>query len=304
MDMTSSSDNTQEGDLAQLVSPSNKVYTVRLTPGGELQTHRGIVRFDDLIGIRWGSQVFSHKGSSFFLLQPSLSDLLRDLRRNTQILYPKDIGFILVTMGIGPGKHVLEAGTGSGSLTAALAWAVGPQGSVTSYEVRPEMQNLARKNLQRLGLADRVNFKLRDIAEGFDERSVDALFLDVQNAFDYIPQARAALKPGGFFGSLMPTFNQVERLLVALFRQDFAFTDVCEIILRYYKPVPERLRPTDRMVAHTGFLVFSRPMLPVKPGDVKPEGAGEMLDNLLAEPGLTDESNTDLDDLPAAQDES
>ncbi|HEX7972914.1 MAG TPA: tRNA (adenine-N1)-methyltransferase [Anaerolineales bacterium] len=252
----------QPGDLAQLVSPNNKVFIVRLAPGGQLQTHRGILRYDDLIGLPWGSQVYSHKGSSFFLLQPSLSDLLRETRRTTQIMYPKEIGFLLVTMGIGPGVHVLEAGTGSGALTTALSWAVGPQGHVTTYEVRADTQALARKNLERLGLADRVTFKVGDIADGFAERGVDALFLDVHNPYDYIQQARQALKTGGYFGSIQPTTNQVSKLLTALFQNSFAFVDVCEIMLRYYKPVPERLRPTDRMVAHTGYLIFGRPMLP------------------------------------------
>lgn len=265
----------QAGDLAQLVSPSNKVFIIQLVPGGELHTHRGVVYHDELIGQPWGSQVFTHKGSTYFLLEPSLSDLLKELRRNTQIMYPKEIGYLLVTMGIGPGKHVLEAGTGSGSLTTALAWAVGPQGKVTSYDVRQEMQNLARKNLERVGLADRVTFKLRDIAEGFDEQGVDALFLDVPNPHDYLGQVRQALKPGGYFGSLLPTTNQVTRLLSALYNFDFAFTEVCEIMLRFYKPVHDRFRPTDRMVAHTGFLIFSRPMLLVKDQATPEEGSAE-----------------------------
>jgi tRNA (adenine57-N1/adenine58-N1)-methyltransferase len=254
----------QIDDLVQLVSPSNKVFFIRLKAGGRFQTHRGIINFDDLIGQPWGSQIFSHTGSSFFMLQPALGDLLKETRRNTQIMYPKDIGYVLVTMGIGPGSHVVEAGTGSGALTTALAWAVGRDGQVTSYEIRPEMQNLARKNLDRLGLLERVTLKLRDIRDGFDERGVDALFLDVQNSYDFIEQARQALKPGGYFGSILPTTNQVSRLLTALFHNNFAFVDVCEIMLRYYKPVPDRLRPTDRMVAHTGFLIFGRPMIPAK----------------------------------------
>ena len=146
----------QAGDLAQLVSPSNKIFLIRLTPGEEFHTHRGFIHHDDLIGLPWGSQVPTHKGSLYYLLQPTLSDLLLATRRNTQIMYPKDIGFVLVTMGIGPGKQVLEAGTGSGALTTALAWAVGAEGRVISYEARPEMQRLAVKNLQRLGLAERV----------------------------------------------------------------------------------------------------------------------------------------------------
>jgi tRNA (adenine57-N1/adenine58-N1)-methyltransferase len=228
----------------------------------ELHTHRGIVRHDELIGQPWGSQVQTHKGSLYTLLQPGLAEILRETTRNTQIMYPKDIGYVLVMMGIGPGKTVLEAGTGSGALTTALAWAVGDTGHVFSYEIRPEMQKLARRNLERLGMAERVTFKLRDIAEGFDEHGVDALFLDVQNAYDYLEQARSALKSGGFFGSIMPTTNQVTRLIGALYHHNFAFTEILEIILRFYKPVAERFRPTDRMVAHTGYLVFARKMLP------------------------------------------
>ena len=271
---------TASGDLAQLITPSNKSYTIRLTPGWQLQTHRGILKHDDLIGLQWGSQVYSHTGRSFFLLQPALGNLLQGIKRNTQIMYPKDIGFILVNMGIGPGQHVLEAGTGSGALATALAWAVGPQGRVTTYDSRVDIQNLARKNLEALGLADRVTFKLRDIAEGFDEQGVDALFLDVPNPYDYISQVKRALKAGGFFGSILPTFNQVTHLLIALHQNYFAFVDVCEILLRYYKPVPDRLRPTDRMVAHTGFLIFARPIIPGQPPEGTPEeelGLGRLI---------------------------
>ena len=254
----------KQGDLIQLVSPNKKVFIFRLRSGDELQTHRGVIKHDDLIGLPWGSQIFSHLGSTFFMLQPSLADILKETRRNTQIMYPKDIGYILVKMGIGPGTQVVEAGTGSGAFTTALAWAVGPGGRVISYEVRTQMQNLARKNLDRLGLLERVTLKERDIIEGFDETNVDALFLDVQNAYDFVAQARQALKPGGYLGSILPTTNQVSKMLEALYQYDFAFVDICELMLRFYKPVPQRLRPTDRMVAHTGFLVFARPMLPVK----------------------------------------
>lgn len=263
-DLESSSSHVQVGDLAQLVSPSNKTYFVRIKPGGELQTHRGFIRFDDLIGVPWGSQVFSHQGSTFFLLPPGLGDLIKETRRNTQIMYPKDIGYILVTMGIGPGKHVIEAGTGSGAMTTALAWAVGSSGQVYTYESRVAMHNLARKNIERLNLESRVTMILQDIAGGFDQTGVDAIFLDLPNPYDYISQVRAALKPGGFFGCILPTVNQIERLLPVLHQNYFSFTEVCEILLRYYKPVYDKLRPTDRMVAHTGYLIFSRPIIPGK----------------------------------------
>lgn len=250
----------QPGDLAQLISAQNKRFLIRLNPGGDLQTHRGILKHDDLIGLQWGSRVVSHLGSPFTLLQPSLVDVLQETKRNTQIMYAKDISFALMMMDIYPGKQVIEAGTGSGALTTALAFIVGSSGHITSYEARPEMQKLAVKNITRLGLADRVTFKLRDIAEGFDETNIDALFLDVPNPQDYMVQVRETLKPGGFFGSILPTTNQVQLLLMALHREQFAFVEVCEIMLRHYKPVPTRLRPTDRMVAHTGYLIFARPV--------------------------------------------
>jgi tRNA (adenine57-N1/adenine58-N1)-methyltransferase len=264
-----SSTHAQPGDLALLVGLRHKYYIFPLLPGGVMHTHRGMLNHDDLIGKPWGSQVFSHQGSPFFLLQPSLADILNDLKRSTQIMYPKDIGYILTRLSVGPGQTVLEAGTGSGSMTVALAFAVGPQGRVVTYEKREEFQDLARRNLERLGLEGRVEFKLRDIVTGFDETDADAFFLDVPNPWDYVAQVRAALKPGGFFCNLVPTFNQVETLLHALRREGFAFIEVCEILLRYYKPEPTRLRPTDRMVAHTGFLTFARRIEPAEDARVQ-----------------------------------
>jgi tRNA (adenine57-N1/adenine58-N1)-methyltransferase len=140
-------------------------------------------------------------------------------------------------------------------------------GKIYSYDVKPEAQKLAIKNLTRLGLVDRVDFKIRNIAEGFDETCVDALFLDVPTPHEFIAQVKAALKPGGFFGCILPTTNQVSKLLHALRIYNFGFVDVVETMLRFYKPEPERLRPTDRMVAHTGFLIFGRPIItPVTEG--------------------------------------
>ncbi len=247
--------------MVQLAGMNHKNFILQLTAGKEFHSHRGIIAHDDLIGLPWGSQIFSRTGSPFFLLQPPLSEMLRGIKRNTQILYPKDIGYILVMMGIGPGQHVVEAGTGSGALTTAFAYAVGSQGHITTYEARPEMMRMAMSNLEKVGLSDRVTFNQRDISEGFDVTDADALFLDLPNPFDYMDQVRHALKPGGFFGTIMPTTNQVILLLHSLRRSQFAFIDVCEVLLRYYKPEPERLRPADRMVAHTGFLIFARPVV-------------------------------------------
>ncbi len=141
-------------------------------------------------------------------------------------------------LAIRPGQTVMEAGTGSGGMTTVLAQIVGPTGHVFSYDVRQDMQRLALKNLERMGLADRVTLKLRDITEGFDETDIDAFFLDVPNPWDYTSQVRRALKGGGFFGSILPTANQVSTLLSALQRDGYEFVEVCEVLLRYYMTIP------------------------------------------------------------------
>jgi tRNA (adenine57-N1/adenine58-N1)-methyltransferase len=251
----------QEGDIALLVSAQQKRHIVRLQNGDSLQTHRGIVPHSDLIGQVYGTRVHSHLGSAYLLLQPSLAEIMLEIKRNTQIMYPKDVGYILLSMDIGPGKRVLEAGSGSGSLTTALAFMVGDTGHVYSYDYRIQMQNLAAKNLEKVGLRHRVTFKERDISMGFDETEVDAVYLDVPNPYDYLPMVRKALKSGGFFGSIQPTTNQVSHLIAALKRENFGFIDVCEVLQRFYKIASDRLRPADRMIAHTGFLIFARSII-------------------------------------------
>lgn len=247
-----------ENDLVLLLGKDGKRFIVRLAQGGELHTHRGRISHDELIGQPWGGKVVSHLRYPFWLLEPSIHDLIMDARRRTQIVYPKESGYILLKMNIRSGSRVIEAGTGSGVLTIALAQAVAPEGRVYSYEEREDMLALAERNLTRVGLLDYVELKERDIAEGFDEREVDALFIDVRSPHHYLLQAREALKSGGFFGAVVPTANQVSNLLRGLEEEGFVDIEVCEILLRPYKTVAARLRPVDRMVAHTGYLIFAR----------------------------------------------
>ena len=264
----------QPGDIVLLVGKDRKETITSVEPGKVFQTHHGVLPHDAIIGQQWGESVTTHLGYAYQILPPSLEQLVRSVRRATQIVYPKEIGYMLMKMNIGPGTHIIEAGTGSGGLTLALARMVMPHGHVYTYEVRPEMQALAQKNLENVGLASYVTFKVRDIGEGFDEQGVDALFLDVRAPWDYLQHVHAALKGGGFFGSLLPTTNQVAALLRHLQQPAFGYTEVEELILRPYKPVPGRLRPFDRIVAHTGYLIFARalrgefnPALPTNPED-------------------------------------
>jgi tRNA (adenine57-N1/adenine58-N1)-methyltransferase len=249
----------QENDLVLLIGQDRKQFIVRLQAGQQLQTHRGCIDHDSLLGQPLGREIRSHLGYSFVVLEPSTFDLVGKLKRTTQIMFPKDIGYTLLKLNVMPNSRVIEAGTGSGGLTLALARAIGPEGRIYSYEIRPDILRLAEKNLESLGLAHSVDFKLRDIAEGFDETDVDALFLDIRHPGVYLPQVVAALKDSGFFGAILPTTNQVAELIQALeVEQAFGHIEVEEVLVRPYKPVPTRLRPADRMIAHTGYLVFAR----------------------------------------------
>ena len=241
-----------------LIGPDRKARLVRLQPGQQLHTHHGLIAHDDILGQPLGRVVHTHKGEPYLVLEPSTADLLQYLKRRTQIVFPKDAAYIVMRLNLHAGRRVVEAGTGSGGLTLAFARAVAPDGHVYTYEARAEHQALARKNLAHLGLDDLITWRVRDIAEGFDEEDVDAVFLDLRTPWEYLAQVKDALAPGGIFGALVPTTNQVARLVDALYAAGFVLVEVEELLLRGYKPVPDRLRPEDRMVAHTGYLIFAR----------------------------------------------
>ncbi len=246
------------GDPVLLISPDRKVRLIYLEPGKQVHTHHGIIPHDALIDKPLGRVLETHKGIPYLAVEPSTADLLQYLKRRTQIVFPKDAAYIALRLNLYSGRRVIEAGTGSGGLTLVFARAVYPDGHVYSYEERAEHQALARHNLEPLGLDEVITWRVRDIAEGFEERDVDALFLDVRTPWAYLEQVKEALALGGFFGALVPTVNQVSQLVEALYEAGFVMVEVEELLLRGYKPVPDRLRPEDRMVAHTGYLIFAR----------------------------------------------
>ncbi len=247
----------QEDDRVLLLSPRGKRFFLRLVRGDRFHTHRGIIEHDALIGASFGSAISSHMGETFYLLKPTIHDELMSLKRASQIIYPKEIGMILLKLGIRAGDRIIDAGTGSGALTMAFAHALFPHGRVYTYDVRKDMLNVARHNLSRVGLADMVEFIHRDIELGFLHQEADALFLDVREPWLYLDQAMAALADGGRLGILVPTTNQIVALLEAVSNYPLVSIEVMETFLRAYKPVPGRLRPKDTMVGHTGYLIFA-----------------------------------------------
>jgi tRNA (adenine57-N1/adenine58-N1)-methyltransferase len=252
-----SSSKIQSGSHVQIIGERNQII-LKIEEDKNSQTVLGDINHNEIIGQPWGAQIKSNLGKILILLQPSLDDLIRDVDRTTQIMYPKDIGYVILTLGIGAGTRIIEAGSGSGALTTAMANLVGPEGKVYSYELKPKHQAFAKRNIKNFGLSDRVEFKIRNIAEGFDENGVNAVFLDLQDPENYIKQVRDALMPGGHFGCILPTTNQVSKLITELKRKNFAKIEISEMLHRYYKTSATRFRPDDRMVGHTGFLVFAR----------------------------------------------
>ena len=248
------------GELVLLISPEGKRYLRTLDPSHSFHTQEGLLKMADVARAGFGGVTRTHKGHPFRILRPTLYDCIKGVNRITTIMYPKEIGYALLKLGAGPGRRILEAGSGSGGLTTALAWMVGDTGCVYTCERREEFSLRAKENLERNGLAHRVQFFARDIAEGFPEaaRNVDTLFLDVREPWLYLPQAADIVCPGAPVGFLLPTVTQVSDLLRGLEGSCFEDVEVLEILLRRYKPVADRLRPEDRMVAHTGFLIFAR----------------------------------------------
>ena len=252
------------GDLVFLWSPvKGDSFLIKLSPGSTQGCHLGQMKHDDMIGMGYGDVISTNRGSPFFLLRPSVGEYTRRIKRQTQVIFPKDSGFIIQHLNFGPGATVVECGTGSGGLATVFAHFVGDGGRVVTYDRREEFSKLARSNADRWGVADRIEFKVRDAREGFDERDADAVFLDVKNPWDYMVAAHDTLAWGSHIGILVPTFNQIERTLIALREFNFADVQVLELLMRYFKTEPDRIRPDDMMTAHTGFLIFGAKARPI-----------------------------------------
>ncbi|MCL1986087.1 MAG: tRNA (adenine-N1)-methyltransferase [Betaproteobacteria bacterium] len=246
------------GSLVIVVTPKGKRRLIRVEEGRDWHSTNGVLSMRDVVATDYGREVRTSQDLPIRLYKPGLYDLVKGVKRQTQIIYPKDIAHICLRLGAGPGRRILEAGSGSGALTLALSWFCGPSGEVHSCESREEFHKLARLNLSWAGIGDNVTLYLCDIAEGFPIQGADALFLDVRTPWEYLSHVPQALRSGAQLGFLLPTVEQVSALLRGIERGPYDDVEVCELLLRRWKPLADRLRPDDRMIAHTGFLVFCR----------------------------------------------
>jgi len=250
-----------EGDDILLYLDERRTYQVKVEHGRQFHTHKGYVDLGAFIGKPYGSGLISSLGAKFYGLRPLIRDRVLKTDRRTQVLYPKDIGYILFQVGIGSGSRVVEAGTGSGALTMALINAVKPEGKVISYEIESRSQRIAAGNVERAGLKEYVDMRLGDVTQGIDEGEVDAVVLDMATPWLVVPHAWGALAGSGVFLSFSPTIEQVMRTVAEVEGHPFIEVETVELIMRRITVAENRTRPETLMLGHSGYLTTARKVL-------------------------------------------
>jgi tRNA (adenine57-N1/adenine58-N1)-methyltransferase len=247
------------GERVLLIDTKRRRHLVTLEPGGEFHSHAGVLRHDDLLGHDEGCTVRTSLGARLVAVRPTLGEYVLEMPRGAQVIYPKDLGPILMLADVFPGARILESGVGSGALTMTLLRAVGATGHVTGYELRDDFANRARRNVEGfLGSAVPLHVEVRDVYEGIDLEDLDRILLDLPEPWQVVKHAEAALRAGGILLAYLPTIGQVARLHEELAGSAFGMAQTLEVMQRGWHVDGQSVRPDHRMVAHTGFLTHAR----------------------------------------------
>jgi tRNA (adenine57-N1/adenine58-N1)-methyltransferase len=247
-----------ETSLILVYRDRRRRWLIRPKDTPKLHTHLGILDVSALIGRGYGITVTTTLGDALIILKPTIEDLVMKLTRKTQVVYPKDLGLIMVKLGIHSGSRVIETGTGTGATTALMAYLVQPAGMVYTYDIRPEFQEVARKNAEKLSLSKYVTFRVGDSRLGFKERGMDAGVLDVGDPWEVVSSMRESLKPAAPMVAITPTTNQAEKLVAKMIDEGFVSIETVEILLRHLEARVGMTRPSSIMVGHTAYLTFGR----------------------------------------------
>ena len=251
------------GERVLLVDSKQRRHLVTLAEGGEFHSHAGVLRHDDLIGHDEGIAVRTTLGARLLAVRPTLGEYVLEMPRGAQVIYPKDLGPILLLADVFPGARVLESGVGSGALTMTLLRAVGPTGSVLGYELRDDFAARAQRNVAGfLGDDVPLRIEVRDVYDGIDEDDFDRILLDLPEPWRVVKHATSALRPGGILLAYLPTIGQVARLREELAQSPFGMAQTLEVMHRTWHVDGQSVRPDHRMVAHTGFLTHARLLVP------------------------------------------
>ena len=265
----------RDGERIILIDKVGRHYRLKLQAGATHSLHSGGFSHDDLIGHSEGTIVTTNKGARLLAVRPTFAEQVVGRVRQAQPIYPKDIGAILVNADIHPGARVLEAGTGTGALTMAAVRAVGASGLVISYEQREEFHEAAKRAVEETfgSVPANLLLKVGDIYAGVEERDMDRVLLDVPEPWQAVATAKAALRPGGIVFAHCPNVSQVQKFFDCLRDvRGFALLEAIELLQRGWTVRGRSMRPSHRMVAHTGFLCFAR-RLPLDEL-FEPEGEG------------------------------
>jgi tRNA (adenine57-N1/adenine58-N1)-methyltransferase len=243
-------DRIRPGDQVLATLEDGKTFLLRLAPGQQHSMHKGAIDHDDVIGRPWGDILITNTGAPVYLLRPRWIDRMMKVHRRTNIMYPKDVAYILAALDVGPGSRVVEIGTGSGAMTIALARVVSPGGTVFTYDRREEFSELARRNCAVAGFEEGIEFRTRAAGDAL-EPDVDAVFTDVPEPWEELGVIHDALRGSGRYAAGVPTFNQAEQLAEGLAASGFAMVETTEILVREILARQGRTRPAHRMIGHT-----------------------------------------------------
>lgn len=248
---------TIKPDDLVLICHKERKYLKKVDINSVFSGKGGTIIFSELVGTPFGR---SH--NAYEIYKPTLEDIVMfGLRRNTQIIYPKDAAYICFKLNLKSGSKVLELGTGSGALTLVFSSIVGKEGKVITVEKEDRHFKNAKKNIERFSFFSNVESINCDIFD-YKDLGFESVFIDVREPWHYIDHIWGLSKPSASLGMIVPTTNQLSEILKALENhKGFGNIEICEIMLRKYKTVSERIRPFDRMVAHTGYLIFARKLL-------------------------------------------
>jgi tRNA (adenine57-N1/adenine58-N1)-methyltransferase len=246
------------GDKVLLIDAKDRRYLITLTEGGEFHSHTGVLAHADLIGSEEGTTYRSTRGSRFTALRPTLSDFVLKMPRGAQVIYPKDLGPLLLIADIHPGVRVLESGVGSGALSMAMLRA---GADIVGYELREEFADRATANVRGF-LGDeymaRYRVELRNTYDGIEESGLDRVVLDLPEPWQVVKHAERALRSGGILAAYTPTIMQAAQLRETLALSRFTMAETIEVLHRSWHIEGQSVRPDHRMVAHTGFLTAAR----------------------------------------------
>lgn len=246
------------GERILLLDSKDRRYLVTLSQGGEFHTHSGPVNHDLLIGSEEGSVVRSSRGARYLAVRPTLAEVVLKMPRGAQVIYPKDLGPLLMLADIFPGARVLESGLGSGALSMALLRA---GADITGYEIREDFAERAQANVAGFlgaGVLERYHVEVRDAYQGIDAADLDRVVLDLPEPWQVLAAATDALRSGGIIVSYLPSITQVVTFREGLGAHGFGMAETIEVLNRSWHVEGQAVRPDHRMVAHTGFLTAAR----------------------------------------------